>query len=416
MASLNDPTLRSWIDIPPTSDFPIQNLPFGVFVTEDGGPHLGVAIGGYILDLYALSQYGFLEDLDLNGQQPKVFRRRSLNPFIALGPPAWRAVRQRVSELLRHDNPTLRDHESAMHTCLVRQSTAKMLRPVKPRNYTLFSGEQAPTASANPLPTDWHQMPRGHHGRAGSVVVSGTAIYRPNGSCPSATATEAAFGPTQQLDFEQGVAFVNGQATQPGSTISVAEAEDSIFGVVLLTTWSARDIAQGEAGSFLGQRFGSSISPWVVTLDALEPFRAAGPSQLPEPLSYLRQSGLHHFDVQLQAAIKPATAATEEETVVSAVNFRQAYWSMAQQLAYQTSNGTPVQVGDLTASSPLNGPTPEALGSLLALSQGGTRAIPLNDGSTRTYLEDGDTVTLRGYGEKDGLRIGFGEVIGTVGR
>ncbi|PJJ60203.1 fumarylacetoacetase [Hymenobacter chitinivorans] len=421
MPNPNNPALHSWIDITPTSDFPIQNLPFGVFETPERGPRLGVAIGEYVLDLYAVSQFGFFQDLDIP-TQPKVFRRRSLNQFIALGRPVWRAVRQRVSELLRHDNGELRDNEEAMRTCLVRQNEVQMLRPVKPHNYTDFysSIEHATNVGimfrdpANALLPNWRHIPIGYHGRASSIVVSGTDIRRPNGQRKAPDAAAPTFGPSQQLDFELEVAFVVGKSTELGHSIPLQHAEEHIFGLVLFNDWSARDIQSWEyvpLGPFLGKSFGSSVSPWVVTLDALEPFRTAGPVQEPEPLLYLRQVDQHNFDLNLEVGIQPAGA---PETTVCRSNFRYMYWSMAQQLTHQASNGCNLQVGDLYASGTISGHTPDSFGSMLELAWKGTKPLPLTDGSERKFIQDGDTVTMRGFAEKDGVRIGFGEVRGTV--
>ncbi|WP_019949352.1 fumarylacetoacetase [Hymenobacter aerophilus] len=422
MPNPNDPALRSWIDILPNSDFPIQNLPFGVFETPERGPRLGVAIGEYVLDLYAVAQFGFFEDLELGPKMPKVFRRRSLNRFIALGRPAWRAVRERVSELLRHDNPALRDQPEAMRECLLRQDAVQMLRPVKPQNYTDFysSIEHATNVGAmfrdpaNALLPNWRHIPIGYHGRASSIVVSGTDIRRPNGQRKAPDATAPTFGPCQQLDFELEMAFVVGRPTKLGDTLPVQSAEDYIFGLMLFNDWSARDIQSWEyvpLGPFLGKSFGSSVAPWVVTLDALEPFRIPGPVQEPEPLLYLRQTGDHNFDVNLEVTIQPEGGT---ETAVSYANFGLMYWSMAQQLAHHASNGCNQQVGDLYASGTISGTTPDSLGSMLELTWRGTRPLELADGTERKFLQDGDRVTMRGFAEKDGVRIGFGEVTGKV--
>jgi fumarylacetoacetase len=422
-SSLNAPSLRSWIDIPPRHPFPIQNLPFGVFFTQERGPRLAVAIGDYVLDLYAASQLGFFEDLaELGAAQPKVFRRRSLNGFLRLGRPAWRAVRQRVSELLRHDNPRLRDHEEAVRECLLRQTAVQMLRPVKPSNYTDFysSIEHATNVGimfrdpANALLPNWRHIPIGYHGRTSSIVASGTPIKRPNGQRKGPDEAAPTFGPSRQLDFELEMAFVVGQGTQLGQTIAIDEAEDHIFGLCLFNDWSARDLQSWEyvpLGPFLGKNFGSSLAPWVVTLDALEPFRQAGPVQEPTPLPYLQQDGNHNFDVHLEVALQPQGG---PETTISRANFGLMYWSMAQQLTHHASNGCNMEVGDLYASGTISGPTPDSLGSMLELAWRGTRPLPLADGSERKFLQDGDTVTMRGYAEKDGIRIGFGEVRGTI--
>ncbi|MBJ6109385.1 fumarylacetoacetase [Hymenobacter sp. BT523] len=421
--SPNSPALRSWIDIAPGSDFPIQNLPFGVFETEERGTRLAVAIGRYVLDLYAASQHGFFEDLtELGDAQPKVFRRRSLNGFLKLGRPAWRAVRQRVSELLRHDEPRLRDHEEAVRACLLRQSEVRMLRPVKPSNYTDFysSIEHATNVGtmfrdpANALLPNWRHLPIGYHGRTSSIVVSGTNIRRPNGQRKAPDEAAPTFGPSRQLDFELEMAFVVGTGTELGSTVPLAEAEEHIFGLCLFNDWSARDLQSWEyvpLGPFLGKNFGSSVAPWVVTLDALEPFRTPGPVQEPTPLPYLQQSGAHNFDVHLEVALTPAGG---PETTISRTNFGLMYWSMAQQLAHHASNGCNLEAGDLYASGTISGPTPDSLGSMLELAWRGTRPVPLANGSERKFLLDGDTVTMRGFAEKDGVRIGFGEVRGTV--
>ncbi|MDQ2773063.1 MAG: fumarylacetoacetase [Bacteroidota bacterium] len=421
--ALNSPTLRSWIDIHPNSDFPIQNLPFGVFETDERGPRLGVAIGGYVLDLYAASQHGFFTDLsELGEAQPKVFRRRSLNAFLRLGRPAWRAVRQRVSELLRHDEPRLRDHEEAVRDCLLRQTEVRMLRPVKPANYTDFysSIEHATNVGimfrdpANALLPNWRWLPIGYHGRTSSIVASGTPIRRPSGQRKAPDETEPTFGPSRQLDFELEMAFVVGSGSELGTPVSIYDAESHIFGLCLFNDWSARDLQSWEyvpLGPFLGKNFGSSVAPWVVTLDALEPFRTPGPVQDPAPLLYLAQRGDHNFDVHLEVALTPADG---PETTLSRANFGLMYWSMAQQLTHHTSNGCNLEAGDLYASGTISGTTPDSLGSMLELAWRGTRPLSLPDGSERKFLLDGDTVTMRGYAEKDGVRIGFGEVSGTV--
>jgi fumarylacetoacetase len=424
----NDPSLHSWIDIRPTDDFPIQNLPFGVIDVPEWGPRLAVAIGGYALDLYECAQLGYFDSIAedvpaLGAALPKVFRRRSLNAFLRLGPAAWRAVRERVSELLRHDNPTLRDNELAMRTCLLRQRDVTMLRPVKPTNYVDFysSLEHATNAGAmfrpdNPLLPNWRHLPIAYHGRANSIVASGTPVRRPQGQYRPAGQEAPVFGPTQQLDFELETAFIVGRDTQQGSTVPLAEAESHIFGVVLFNDWSARDIQSWEyqpLGPFLGKNFASSVSPWVVTLDALEPFRVAGPAQEPQPLPYLQGDSDQHFDIQLEVLLKPV-GSTVAPLVISHTSMKHLYWSMAQQLAHHASNGCPLAAGDIYASGTISGPTSGSLGSLLELTQRGTQPLNLPNDLQMGFLRDGDTVILRGYAEKNGIRIGLGEVSGTV--
>ena len=422
-----DAALRSWIDIHPTDDFPIQNLPFGVISTPDWGPRVAVAIGGYALDLYACAQLGYFDALAddlpvLGAALPKVFRRRSLNALLRLGRPVWEAVRQRCADMLRYDNPNLRDNEMAVRTCLLRLSEVELLRPIKPANYTDFysSREHATNAGRlfrpdNPLLPNWHHLPVAYHGRASSIVASGTAVRRPHGQYRLAGQEQPVFGPTQMLDFELETAFVVSQDTALGSTVPVGQAEAHIFGLLLFNDWSARDIQAWEAqplGPFLGKNFASSVSPWVVTLDALEPFRVPGPAQEPAPLPYLQPSGAHNFDITLEVLLLPAGAA--EPVLLSRTNTKHLYWSMAQQLAHHASNGCNLEVGDLCGSGTISGPTPDSLGCLLELTQRGTAPLTLPDGSQRAWLEDGDTVIMRGYAAREGLRIGLGEVRGTV--
>ncbi|QNE39193.1 fumarylacetoacetase [Hymenobacter sp. NBH84] len=402
MASANDPTLRSWIDIPPTSDFPIQNLPFGIFETDERGARVGVAIGGYVLDLYAVSQWGFFDDLDLQGQQPKVFRRRSLNAFIRLGRPAWRAVRERVSELLRHDNTVLQSPE-VMRDCLVRQTDVQLLCPVKPRQFVRFASH---LASNTPTPTDeTSPTPTGSYAPAGSLVASGTRMRRPTRTY-LLDAEDTLRGPVQRLDFEVQLGFVGGQATDLGATLSVEQAEETLFGLTLVLGWYAHDLCRGSAPApLLDRSFGSTLSPWVVLLDALEPFRVAGAPQLPEPEPHLRQNGQHHVAVQLEVALQPADG---PETVVATPTTRSLYWSIGQQLAYLTSSGTPLQAGDLYTSGTV------ADGSLYDLTVNGTQPLVLNDTTMRIFLETDDQVRLCGYCDQEGVRLGFGEVTGVV--
>jgi fumarylacetoacetase len=411
--------LRSWIDIAADSDFPIANLPWGVFETPERGPRACVAIGEYVLDLYALSEFRLLEDVDLPSY--KVFRRRTLNSFIALGRPVWTAVRRRVQDLLRYDAPALRDNDEAMRACLVRRADVTLLLPIKPRNYTDFyaSKEHATNIGSmfrpdNPLLPNWLWVPIGYHGRASSIVASGTPIRRPNGQRKLPDETTPTFGPSRQLDFELEMGMVVGQPTSLGETVPLTRAEEHIFGLALFNDWSARDIQSWEyqpLGPFLGKSFGSSLSPWIVPLEALEPFRTNGPAQDPAPLPYLEQHGLHSFDIKLEVAIVTPGGI---ETVISHSNLKYLYWSFAQQLTHHASNGCNLEVGDFYATGTISGPSPDTLGSMMELAWRGTRPVVLADGTDRKFLLDGDTVVMRGYAEKDGLRIGFGEVRGTV--
>jgi fumarylacetoacetase len=415
----NDPNLHSWITIAPESDFPIQNLPFGIFKASPHDPRVGVAIGDYVLDLYALSQFGYFEDVDIPDHT--VLFQDTLNSFIALGKRVWRQTRERVSELLRNDNPDFRDNEEAVRECLYKRAEVEMLMPVKIPNYTDFysSIEHATNVGimfrdpANALLPNWKHLPVGYHGRASSICVSGTDVIRPNGQTKVGE-NAPTFGPTKELDFELEVAFITGCATELGTTVSPDEAEDYIFGMVLFNDWSARDMQRWEyvpLGPFLAKNFASTISPWVVTLDALEPFRVQGPEQEPAVLPYLQFSGNKNLDINLEVLLKPDHG---KENSICRSNYKYMYWNMNQQLAHQTSNGCNLQIGDMYASGTISGKDETSYGSMLELTWKGTKPLRLPDGSERKFINDGDTVIMRGYAEKDGIRVGFGDCAAKV--
>ncbi len=410
----NDPKLKSWVEVAKDSDFPIQNLPFGIFKTRYLSPVAGVAIGDYVLDLVYLHEHGFLYNLEL---PPGIFNQKYLNDFLALGKKKGREVRNRISELLRHDNDELKGNLQAREMALFPMTEVQMLMPVQIPNYTDFysSEEHAFNVGSlfrdpkNALLPNWKHLPVGYHGRASSIVISGTSIHRPKGQIKPTDTDVPVFGITQKLDFELEVAFITCMNTKLGSSISTEEAEHHIFGFVLFNDWSARDIQQWEyvpLGPFLGKNFGSVISPWIVTLDALEPFRIEGPRQEPAVLPYLRVDGKRNFDLKLEVLIQPENAGA---ITVSRSNSKYLYWNVNQQLAHQTVNGCNTQVGDIYASGTISGPTPDSLGSMLELSWNGQRPLRMADGSERKFIEDGDTVVMVGYAEKDGIRIGFGE-------
>lgn len=416
----NDPSLKTWVDVPADSDFPIQNLPFGIFKPKMGSPHAGVAIGNYVLDLQEMAQYGYFDTLHL--KDTTVFSRPYLNDFIALGKPVWQHVRGRISELLRHDNPKLRDNYDHRSKVLLYDSDISMQLPVKIGDYTDFysSMEHATNIGsmfrdpANALLPNWKHLPVGYHGRASSIVVSGTNFHRPNGQYKAPDASLPSFGPSRQLDFELEMAFIVGQPTCMGESIPVGEAEAYIFGMVLFNDWSARDIQAWEyapLGPFLGKNFASSVSPWIVTLDALEPFRITGPVQVPQVLPYLQVGGHRNYDIHLEVSIRPDKGI---EKVVCRSNAKYLYWNIAQQLAHHTVNGCNVNIGDMYASGTISGPSPDSYGSMMELSWQGTKPILLGDGSERKFLHDHDTVVMWGYSRKNGIRIGFGEVKGKV--
>jgi fumarylacetoacetase len=398
-------------DFQKTTDFSIYNLPFGIFSTANSGKRVGVAIGDFIIDMPRLAILGLLDDVDL-----EVFNQPTLNPFIALGQTVWRDVRQLLQEELSKTNSFLREFQNSI---LVKQSEATMHLPINIGDYTDFysSIEHATNVGKlfrdpeNALLPNWRHLPVAYHGRASSIVVSGEPIHRPLGQFMPKTATEPVFGPSRRLDFELEMAFIVGKPTKMGERVSTSEAENHIFGVVLFNDWSARDIQQWEyqpLGPFLGKNFGSSVSPWIVPFDALDPFRVATPEQVPTPLPYLQFDGLKNFDIHLEVAIQPKDA--EEATVISHSNSKYLYWNMAQQLAHHTVGGCNIRVGDLMASGTISGKTNDSYGSLLEATEGGKKPIILRGPLERFFLEDYDTVTMRGFCERDGIRIGFGEV------
>ncbi|MEM9822136.1 MAG: fumarylacetoacetase [Bacteroidota bacterium] len=418
MIAANDPTLKSWVTAAPDSDFPIQNLPFGIFKTADLSPRLCSAIGDQVIDLLKLNQLGFFSDLEVSNE---TFDQLYLNDFMAKGKAVNRAVRNRLSELLDAANTKWNAREMADHF-LHQMDTVELLMPVKVNDYTDFysSIEHATNVGTmfrdpeNALLPNWRHLPVGYHGRASSIVVSGTSIHRPKGQQMPQGADAPVFGPCRLLDFELEMAFVIGQSTQLGQSVSTAEAEDYIFGLTLFNDWSARDIQKWEyipLGPFLAKNFASTISPWIITLDALEPFRVAGPTQEPVVLPYLQYEGARNFDLSLEVIIEPENG--QAKTVCQS-NFKYMYWNMVQQLAHHTISGCNLNVGDMCASGTISGPTPDSYGSMLEISWRGTKPVPMPDGSERKFIHDGDTVVLRGYGERNGIRIGFGESSGKV--
>jgi len=418
MSKANDPKLRSWVDVPQGSDFPIQNLPFGIFKTPYLTPVAGVAIGDFVLDLVYLQEKGFLDGL---GLPQGIFNQMYLNSFIGLGRKKGREVRERISELLSIDNPELQTNRAAREMVLIPMAEVEMCLPVSIPNYTDFysSEEHATNVGTmfrdpkNALLPNWKHLPVGYHGRASSIVVSGTPIRRPKGQIKPPDSEAPSFGPTNKLDFELEMAFITCTNTELGSSISTNNAEDHIFGMVLFNDWSARDIQTWEyvpLGPFLAKNFGSTISPWIVTMDALDAFRIGGPKQQPEVLPYLRVDGKRNFDISLEVAI----GVKGEETIVSKSNFKYMYWNICQQLAHHTVNGCNVQVGDLYASGTISGPKPGSFGSMLEITWNGKNPVKLSDGSERKFIEDGDFVTMRGYAEQDGIRIGFGDCTGQI--
>jgi len=419
MTSPNDPTLCSFIPVDAASDFPIQNLPYGVFSTSAlPTPRIGVAIGDYVLDLWELEQDCRLVVGDLG-----VFSAPTLNPFMALGPKLWTRTRARISELLRHDNSELRDNPILRERALVPMAQAKLHLPIAVAGYTDFysSKEHATNVGImfrgkdNALQPNWLHMPIAYNGRASTVVVSGTRVRRPRGQLKPPNAELPGFAPCKRLDFELEMGVVIGQASAMGGMLTEAQAEEMIFGFVLLNDWSARDIQQWEyvpLGPFQGKAFATSISPWVVTREALEPFRLSGPKQDPAPLPYLRQAKPNNYDLELEVGLRAASM--KRPLRICHTNFKYMYWSSVQQLVHHAACGCAMNVGDLLGSGTISGPEKSQRGSLLEISWNGTEPIELEDGITRTFLEDNDSLVMRGWCQGDGYRIGFGEVEGTI--
>jgi len=415
----NDPKLRSFIPVDPTSDFPIQNLPYGVFSAKDGlAPRIGVAIGDYVLDVWQLAQ-----DCRIDVVEPAVFAAPTLNPFMALGPNVWSRTRARLSELLRHDHPELRDNEKLRQRALVPMADAKLHLPIAVSGYTDFysSKEHATNVGVmfrgkdNALQPNWLHMPIGYNGRASTVVVSGTKVRRPRGQLKPPNAELPSFGPCKRLDFELEMGVVVGQPSAMGEMLTEQRAEQMIFGFVILNDWSARDIQQWEyvpLGPFQAKAFATSISPWIVTREALEPFRIRGPEQEPTPLPYLRQVQPNNYDMELDVALRAAPM--DQPVSICRTNFKYMYWSSVQQLVHHASSGCAMNVGDLLGSGTISGPDKHQRGSLLEISWNGTEPIVLAGGVKRTFLEDGDCLVMRGWCQGDGYRVGFGEVEGTI--
>ena len=415
MSRANDPKLKSWIEVKPNSDFPIQNLPFGIFKTADKSSRVGVAIGEFILDLSVIAKADLLNDIDFDKH---VLSQKTLNDFIALGKPITNAVRETVSDLLNEENDKLQyAPNELMSKALIKQSEAQMLLPVHIPNYTDFysSREHATNVGTmfrdpkNALLPNWLHLPVGYHGRASSIVISGTPIHRPKGQTKADDAAEPSFGPSRLVDFELEIGFVISKETELGSSVTTAQAEDHIFGLLLFNDWSARDLQKWEyvpLGPFLAKNFGSVVSPWIVTLEALEPFKTETPKQEPAVLPYLQFEGQKNYDIHLTVDIVTAVGATK---TVSNSNYKYMYWNMAQQLAHHTVNGCNIQVGDLYASGTISGPTPDSYGSMLEISWQGKNPVAMPDGTERRFILDNDTVVMKGYCEKNGVRIGFGE-------
>jgi fumarylacetoacetase len=422
MDPTTDPNLRSWIAVEPDSHFSIQNLPYGVFRPPSGGSaRVGVAIGEMVLDLEVLEASGYFNGPALAGR--RVFGQSTLNTFMALGRRAWREARETIVNLLRADAPKLRDNMPLRSRVLFPQSRVELMMPVSIGDYTDFysSREHATNVGTllrgpdHALMPNWLHLPVAYHARASSVVVSGTDVHRPRGQTRQADAAAPTFGPSQRLDFELEVGVFVGPGNRLGEPIPIGRAAEHVFGMVLVNDWSARDLQAWEyqpLGPFLGKNFLTSISPWVVTLDALEPFRVAGPTQDPQPLPYLRSEGDWAYDIHLEVRLHGADL--PEPHRICTTNFKHLYWNICQQVAHHTVNGCNLRAGDLLASGTISGPEPASRGSLIELAWNGQEPLRFPNGQTRAWLHDGDRVTLTGWCQGEGYRVGLGEVTGCV--
>ncbi|MDQ0974682.1 fumarylacetoacetase [Neobacillus niacini] len=413
--------MKSFIHVSEESHFPIQNLPYGVFSTSNQPkPRVGVAIGNYVLDLSILEDKGYFKEIIQVNK--KIFNQPSLNPFMELGKEVWTKVRKKLQLLLSEDESKLRDNDELRSEALILRKDVTMHLPIKIGDYTDFyaSKEHATNVGImfrgkeNALMPNWTHLPVGYHGRASSVVLSGTNIRRPLGQIKLPDQSPI-FEPCRQLDFELEMGCVIGGGNQLGEPISVEEAENHVFGMVLVNDWSARDIQAWEyqpLGPFLAKNFSTSISPWVVPLEALEPFRVAGPVQEPKPLEYLDQTKQGSFNIELEVYLK--SEKMKAPTQICSSNYRYLYWSIAQQIAHHTVGGCNLNPGDLLGSGTISGPEKESRGSLLELTWRGQEPLQLEDGEERKWLEDGDELTMTGFCQGDGYRVGFGEVVGLI--
>ena len=404
--------MKSWLKVSSKSDFSIYNLPFGIFSTNKKNKRIGVAIGDHVIDLHACNSLDLFKDLNIESH---VFKNSFLNNFIELGKGITSKVREILQSELTNDNSLIKHNSN----CIIPIDSVEMHLPVNIGDYTDFysSIEHASNIGSmfrdpsNPLLPNWKHLPVGYHGRASSIIVSGKNIHRPKGQIMPLDSETPIFSSSNRVDFELEMGYIIGKNSPLGSSISTKNSQDYIFGKVLFNDWSARDIQKWEyvpLGPFLGKSFASSISPWVVTMEALDPFRVSGPIQEPNVLDYLKFDGLKNYDINLSVSITPEDS--NIESIVCNSNFKYMYWNMNQQIAHHTVNGCNLNVGDMMASGTISGHTKDSYGSMLELSWGGKNPIELKDGSTRTFINDMDTVIMKGYCEKNNIRVGFGEV------
>jgi len=410
-----DFTLSSWIEVPANSDFPIYNLPLGVIKHKNGKISAATAIGDYVIDLSVLHRLGYFNGVSL---PERIFENPFLNDFIALGKPLWHSLRKRIKALLSIENGELRDNKKATAEALHKMNEVELLMPVKVGDYTDFysSKEHATNVGSmfrdpkNALLPNWLHLPVAYHGRSSSILVSGRNFHRPKGQVTPPGIDKPSFSPSKAMDFELEMAFIIGKSTELGQSVYTQDADNYIFGMTLFNDWSARDIQRWEyvpLGPFLAKNFASTTSPWIVSLEALEPFRTKAPEQEPEVLSYLKRADENTaIDITLEVWLQ---AENSEAVKICSSNYKYLYWTMEQQLAHHTINGCNINVGDLMASGTISGPTPDSFGSMLELTWNGSKPLILPNGQERKFLQDGDTVIIKGYCQKDNIRLGFGE-------
>ncbi len=415
----NNPELKSWLEVSTQSDFPIQNIPFGVFLTNNNMVTIGTRIGDYAIDLGALHQLGYFKDIELTED---VFLQDTLNDFISAGKKTWRLVRNRISEIFSDSNPKLRDNAKHRKQIIFEIDEVEMQLPVAIGDYTdfysskehalnlsrIFSGKQ------DDLSAKWYHYPLAHNGRSSSIIPSGIPIHRPKGQVLKKEEDLPTYGPSQSLDFELELGFITTDVNSLGESVPVNQTEDYIFGVTLFNDWSCRDMQRWECmplGPFLSKNFACSLSPWIVTLDALEPFKVKGVKQEPKPLPYLQMKDNYLYDIHLEVSITPEH---KVPTIVSRTNYKNAYWNMNQQLCHHTANGCKINSGDLLSSGAISGNVPGSYGSMIEITNNGETPIKLNDGSLRSFIQDGDTITFKGYCKNEKIRIGFGDLTTTI--
>tara|TARA_B100001250_G_scaffold291456_1_gene253165 strand:+ start:259 stop:1521 length:1263 start_codon:yes stop_codon:yes gene_type:complete len=414
MIKANDKTRKSWIHYDENSDFPIQNIPFGAFTTTTKEVHIGTIIGDTAISLSKLEKLGYFETTNLKSN---TFQSDTLNKFLTQQKKIWREVRDRIAILFDEKNSELKNNDYDKQQVLFPIQNIQNLMPVKIGNYTDFYSSKDHAMNVgkmfrdpdNALLPNWLHIPVGYHGRASSIVISDTDIKRPSGQILPKNAKDPIFSKSKLLDFELEMAFVTGEGKKLGEVISTQEAENYIFGLCLFNDWSARDIQKFEyvpLGPFLGKSFASSVSPWIVTLDALENCKIKGEEQIPKVAEYLQYNGPKNYDISLEVFIKT----TESVTKISTSNFKYMYWNMCQQLAHHTINGCNIQAGDVMASGTISGPKPSEYGSMLELSWGGTKEVKLKNNETRKFLMDNDTVIMKGFSMNENVKIGFGQV------